>query len=119
MNMSNINKDYKLLLNVETDELIGDDLIFTDTDRFTSNIYVTVTPNLGDIILQMRIRTNTDEKVILEGQLVGQMVYEFNLPTDFIKLPGNHKMELQVIKGNYIRTSDPVNIKINRSITTR
>lgn len=115
--MTNINRDYKLTYNILTDELIGDTLEFVNTDRLTSNIYVTVTPIIEDITLQMRIRAN-DEKFILDGVLVGQMVYEFNLPTELIQIAGTYKMELQVIHGEDIRTSDCVPIKVNRSITT-
>ena len=114
----NINRDYKLTYNILTDELIGDTLEFVNTERDTANIYVTITPIIEGITVQMRIRTNTDEKVILDGVLVGQMIYEFNLPTELIQIVGTHKMELQVIHGEDTRTSDCVPIKVNRSITT-
>ena len=115
--MANINRDYQITINVRTDELIADKLEFVNSDRNTANIYVKVIPDIVDLKLKMRIRAN-DEKFILDGQIVGQMIYEFELPTDLIQLPGTHKMELQAIYENKIRTYDYIPIKVNKSITT-
>ena len=118
--MANINRDYQLLFNTKTSELTGDDLIVFSTDRGTANIYITVTPiENKDLELKVRIRTNTDEKVILDGVLVNEAknIYEVNLPVELIQLVGKHQIELQAINKEKVVTSDSVKLKVNKSIT--
>ena len=118
--MANINKDFKQTLFTKTGQVTGDTLVFTNTDKHTSNIYLTVDIDLQDVTIYLVLELEKDklgEKI--EGVVVNEAakIVEFNIPPEML-IPGTHKAQYKVVIGNQIRNSDIFEILVKKSITT-
>ena len=118
--MPNINKDFKQRLVTKTGQVTGDTLVFTNTDKHTSNIYLTVDIDLQDVTIYLVLELEKDklgEKI--EGVVVNEAakIVEFNIPPEML-IPGTHKAQYKVVIGNQIRNSDIFEILVKKSITT-
>ena len=107
--MSNINRDYLIILDVKKGNVSSPNIYFFNTDKNTSNIYVQLIIKETDIIAtpienaeNFRIKANIlkPNKSVKEvdGRLVNETesIFEFNLPEDCINLSGAGKIEFEV-----------------------
>ena len=100
--MSNINRDYLIVLDVKSSTFSAPNMHFYNTDVGTSNIYVQLviketiinaTPieNASDYVIKLSIIKGVDIVKELTGVLINEeeAIYEFNLPADSTDLVGN------------------------------
>ena len=133
--MSNINRDYLIILDVKSGEVDSPNIYYFNTDKNTSNLYVqmvlrdtTVEANPIENATDYSIKANVIKPDldfhILDGILVNEekAIYEFNLTEECINLSGNCKIEFEVFsKVNNIEesiTSFSTKFKVFPSILT-
>lgn len=133
--MSNINRDYLIVLNAKSSTFSAPTMYFYNTDIGTSNIYVqmviketivTATPieNASDFVIKLSITKDNALVHEMTGVLVNESkaIYEFNLPLICTELSGNYIGEFN-IKGTvgdreeHI-TSFPISYEVRKSILT-
>ena len=133
--MSNINRDYLVVLDVKSSTFSAPNMYFYNTDKGTSNIYVqmviketivTATPidNASDFVIKLSITKNNTLVHEMTGVLVNEKeaIYEFNLPLVCTELSGNYKGEFDVQgtvedRKEHI-TSFPISYEVRKSILT-
>lgn len=133
--MSNINRDYLIVLDVKSSTISAPNMYFYNTDKGTSNIYVqmviretivTAIPidNASDFVIKLSITKDNTLVHEMTGVLVNEKeaIYEFNLPLVCTELSGNYRGEFDV-KGTvgdreeHI-TSFPISYDVKKSILT-
>ena len=103
--LSNITRDYLIILDVKTGTFDVPNMYFYNTDKNTSNIYVQLvvrettvnaTPieNATDYIVEAKIVKPGPVYKDLTGVLVNEAeaIYEFDLPSDCTNLSGSYKI---------------------------
>lgn len=133
--MSNINRDYMVVVDVKTSTVSAPTMYFYNTDVGTSNIYVQLvvketiinaTPieNASDYVIKLSIIKGVDIVKELTGVLVNEeeAIYEFNLPADCTDLVGNctGEFEISCTVGDHMEviTTFPISYEIKASILT-
>ena len=107
--MSNINKDYLIILDVKSGEVDSPNIYYFNTDKNTSNLYVQMviketsieaTPidNATNYSIKANILKPNMVGKEVEGTLVNpeKAIYEFKLPSDCTDFSGNAKIEFEV-----------------------
>ena len=107
--MSNINRDYTIVLDVKSGTFTAPTMYFYNTDINTSNIYVQL--GIKETLLNVNpIDNATDYKIkvniikpnkvvkVLYGVLVNEeeSIFEFDLPEDCTNISGIYKLEFDV-----------------------
>ena len=133
--MSNINRDYLIILDVKSGEVDSPNIYYFNTDKNTSNLYVQMviketsieaTPidNATDYSIKANILKPNMVGKIVEGNLVNEAkaIYEFKLPADCTDFSGNAKIEFEVyctVDGvEEIATSFATKFKVYGSVLT-
>lgn len=134
--MTNINRDYFVILDVKSGELSGStQMYFYNTDKNTSNIYVQLvvretpvdaTPieNATNYIVEAKIVKPGPVTKDLTATLVNESeaIYEFDLPNDCTNLSGSYKIEFwvkaKVADKDELITSSKAKYKVKKSILT-
>ena len=133
--MSNINRDYLIILDVKSGEVDSPNIYYFNTDKNTSNLYVQIVlretsveaipiENATDYSIKANVIKPDLDFHILDGTLVNEekAIYEFNLTEECINLSGNCKIEFEVFsKVNNIEesiTSFSTKFKVFPSILT-
>ena len=133
--MSNINRDYTIVLDVKSSSVNAPKMYFYNTDVRTSNIYVqlviketalSVNPidNASDYAMKVSIIKPNGVVKILNGTLVNEdeSIFEFSLPSDCTNLSGKYTLEFDVsctVNGKTENiTSFPVTYDVLKSILT-
>ena len=107
--MTNINRDYLVVIDVKSGNITSPNMYFYNTDKATSNIYVQLVVK-ETIVNATPIETASDYSVVakiikpgkvlkeLTGVLVNEAeaIYEFDLPADFTNLSGKYDVEFWV-----------------------
>ena len=132
--MSNINRDYLIILDVKSGEVDSPNIYYFNTDKNTSNLYVQMV--LREPSVPIPINNATDYSIkanILKPNMVGKEVegtlvnpekaiYEFKLPSDCTDFSGNAKIEFEVfctVNGiEEVATSFSTKFKVYGSILT-
>ena len=107
--MSNINRDYTIVLDVKSSTFTAPNIYFYNTDVNTSNIYVqlviketllNVTPidNATNYKIKVSIIKPNNVVKVVNGTLVNEerSIFEFNLPEDCTNVSGIYKLEFDV-----------------------
>lgn len=133
--MSNINRDYLVVLDVKSSTFSAPNMYFYNTDKGTSNIYVqmvirdtivSATPieNASDFVIKLSITKDNTLIHEMTGVLVNEeeAIYEFNLPLVCTELSGKYRGEFNV-KGTVESreehiTSFPISYKVRKNILT-
>ena len=127
--MSNINRDYLIILDVKKSTLNSPNIYFFNTDKDTSNIYVQLinikSHSIAEIdnmnIIANIIKPNKESES-KKGNLVNkdEFIFEFNLLEDYIDLNGVYKIEFEVsiTIENFKKsiTSFPNKFRVHRSV---
>lgn len=133
--MSNINRDYLIILDVKSGEVDSPNIYYFNTDKNTSNLYVQMviketsieaTPidNATNYSIKANILKPNMVGKIVEGDLVNEAkaIYEFKLPADCTDFSGNAKIEFEVyctVDGvEEIATSFATKFRIYSSVLT-
>ena len=129
--MSNINRDYLIILDVKSGEVDSPNIYYFNTDKNTSNLYVqmvlretTVEATPIDNATNYSIKANILKPNMVakevEGTLVNpeKAIYEFALPADCTDFSGNAKIEFEVYTGDKIATSFATKFKVHGSVLT-
>lgn len=133
--MSNINRDYTIILDVKSGTFTAPTMYFYNTDVNTSNIYVqlviketllNVTPidNATDYKIKVSIIKPNNIVKVVNGTLVNeeQSIFEFDLPEDCTNVSGIYKLEFDVSCIVSERpeniTTFPVKYEVKKSILT-
>ena len=133
--MTNINRDYLIILDVKSGEVDYPNIYYFNTDKNTSNLYVQMVIH-ETIVEATPIENALDYSIkanILKPNMVGKEVdgilvnkekaiYEFKLPADCTDFSGNAKIEFEVfckVDGvEEIATSFATNFRIYSSVLT-
>lgn len=138
--MSNANRDYAIVYDVKNSSLVlSRPLIFYITDKNTSNIFVKLVAkitteenvskyvdieNASNYVVTMRvIKPNDERKTITGYQHEPGSVFQFDLTSDFIDMPGLYLCELLIsttVNGRQeLITTDPFNYQVKNSILSK
>ena len=128
--MSNTNRDYLIICDVKDSKLVtARQLNFYTTDKNTSNIFVKLVAkvtteenvnkyvdieNASNYVVTMRvIKPNDERKTIIGHQHEPGSIFQFDLTSDFIDVPGPYMCELLIsttVTGRQeLITTDPFN----------
>ena len=133
--MSNINRDYLIILDVKSGEVDSPNIYYFNTDKNTSNLYVQMviketnieaTPidNANNYSIKANILKPNMVGKIVAGDLVNEAkaIYEFKLPADCTDFSGNAKIEFEVyctVDGvEEIATSFATKFRVHGSVLT-
>ena len=138
--MSNTNRDYLIICDVKDSKLVtARQLNFYTTDKNTSNIFVKLVAkvtteenvnkyvdieNASNYVVTMRvIKPNDERKTIIGHQHEPGSIFQFDLTSDFIDVPGPYMCELLIsttVTGRQeLITTDPFNYQVKNSILSK
>ena len=122
----NINRDYEVFLDIKNAEVtIPRDIVFVDTDKRTSNIYVhIIQPEFVGDGYQLRFAIERpDDEIFTIIKDIDKNIIEFDLPAEFTAVKGKYIAEFHIIKVidgvEHIKGLDPFSYTVKRSITTK
>lgn len=117
--MSNINRDYKIKVDVKTSKVYGaNSIYFFSSDKNTCNLFIEVV-NEADDTLELMIRVvsplaQTRADVIeLQATKHNNKLFEVQLPNDEV---GKHKIEVVAKVGAYENTSEKFSYTVKPSV---
>ena len=133
--MSNINRDYLIILDVKSGEVDSPNIYYFNTDKNTSNLYVQLMVRQTPIDvspIEIANELNVTARIVkpgsfaktVDGNLVNEKeaIYEFDLPEECTNLSGKYKMEFvvsSIVSNEEERTTSlPIKYRVYKSIFT-
>lgn len=118
--MSNINRDYRIKVDVRTSKVIGGNgIYFYNSDVRTTNLYIEVVNAEVDDTLELMVRVvppnaeTIKEVYFIDCTKHSNKLYEVQLPNDEV---GKHKIEVVAKVGTYENTSDKFTYTVKPSV---
>ena len=118
--MSNINRDYKIKLDVKTSKVIGaNSIYFFSSDKNTCNLYIEIVNAEVDDTLELMVRIisplaqTIDDVIELQANKHNNKLFEVQLPNAEV---GKHKIEVVAKVGTYENTSNGFSYEVKPSV---
>ena len=118
----NINRDYIINISLANPVSRGrittnKQIIFYDTDRYTSNIYLIADVDITDMSFILAFRNTETYKVV--GEIVGDATIQFDIPYEYLQIPGRYDAQIVVTTEAERMNSEQFTFKVKNSITRR
>ena len=122
----NINRDYEVFLDINHAEVtIPRDIVFVDTDKRTSNIYVhIIQPEFVGDGYQLRFAAKrSDDEIFTIIKDIDNNIIEFDLPAEFTAVKGKCIAEFHIMKVidgvEHVKGLDPFHYKVEQSLVNK